>query len=342
MNYDSTIPGKFSSLFIAFILFICLVPARAQTSESGWETITPSQDEPLQRHENGAARVGNTLYLIGGRGERPVEIYNPKTNTWKTGATPPVSMHHFQAVPYKGKIYVMGALSGNFPDEDPVANVYVYDPQKDRWEKGPAIPENRRRGAAGAVAYQGKIYLVGGIQNGHIDGHVRWLDTFDPQTGEWKQLADAPRYRDHFQAAVVNGKLYAAGGRRTSRASGRVFELTIPEVDVYDFAADSWAPLPPSGDLPTERAGSSTIAAENKLIVLGGESGSQPEAHAEVEMYDPDSGTWTSLPSLNQGRHGTQAIVYDGKIYIAAGSETRGATEINSLEVLAFLKAIRD
>ena len=68
------------------------------------------------------------------------------------------------------------------------------------------------------------------------------------------------------------------------------------------------------------------------LLVLGGESGSQEPAHAEVEAFNPETGTWQSLAPMNTGRHGTQAIVHEGHLYIAAGSRTRGATEINSQE----------
>lgn len=309
------------------------IQAQDITHVSGkWEMLT-SDSQPMHRHENVYVEVNDKFYLIGGRGERPVEIYDPASNTWSKGSTPPLSMHHFQAVSYEGKIYVLGAFTGGFPDESPIPNIYIYHPETDQWEKGPEIPENRRRGAAGAASHNGKIYLVGGIQNGHIDGHVRWMDEFDPATGKWEELEDMPRYRDHFQIAVVDDKLYAAAGRRTSFATGRTMELTIAEVDVYDFKTGTWIPLPPVGDLPTERAGTTAITVDGHLLILGGESGSQVEAHAEVEAYNPATGKWTSLPPMNTGRHGTQAIVHNGKIYIAAGSKTRGATEINSQEV---------
>ncbi|MFH5831161.1 Kelch repeat-containing protein [Halalkalibaculum sp. DA384] len=321
-----------STAILLFMLFGSVSMTNAQT-QAGWHTLS-SDTEPHHRHENAYAAVDNKLYLLGGRGERPVDIYDPGTDSWSTGATPPLPMHHFQAVSYEGKIYVMGALTGGYPDEDPVPNVYIYDPEADQWTRGPAIPKDRRRGAAGAIAHNGKIYLVGGIQNGHIDGHVRWFDSFDPETGEWTRLADAPRYRDHFQVSIIDGKLYAAGGRRTSQATGETFQLTIPEVDVYDFATGTWSPLPPSGDLPTERAGTTAISVGANLIVIGGESGAQQQAHAEVEAYNTETREWTALPSLNTGRHGTQAVVYDGNIYIAAGSKVRGADEVNTQEVL--------
>ena len=34
---------------------------------------------------------------------------------------------------------------------------------------------------------------------------------------------------------------------------------------------------------------------------------------------------WTTLAPLTHGRHGTGAIVHDGKIYIAAGSTRQAA-----------------
>lgn len=330
MKYYSSLP--FIIVTLLFFLFVDLLSA--QDDAKGWQFLDLNEP-PTNRHENAAVVVDDKLYLIGGRGERPVEVYEPGNQRWTERATPPLSMHHFQAVAYNGKIYVLGALNGDYPYEDPIAHVYIYHPEDDRWTKGAEIPEDRRRGAAGAVVYENKIYVVGGIQNGHASGHVRWLDAFDPQTEEWTRLADAPRNRDHFQATVIDGKLYAAGGRRSSQATGRTFELTIPEVDVYDFSAGEWTPLPPSGDLPTERAGSTSLSVDHYLIVLGGESAAQTDAHAEVEAFNTKTGNWRSLPDLNQGRHGTQAVVLDDHIHIAAGSRVRGAEEIHSHEVFS-------
>ncbi len=43
----------------------------------------------------------------------------------------PVVMHHFQAVPFENKIYVLDAFSdGGFSNQTPMANIYMYDTQK--------------------------------------------------------------------------------------------------------------------------------------------------------------------------------------------------------------------
>ena len=58
------------------------------------------------------------------------------------------------------------------------------------------------------------------------------------------------------------------------------------------------------------------------------------EAHKEVEALDPKTGIWESMTSLNRGRHGTQAVVYKGKIYTASGSGNRGGgPELKTLEI---------
>jgi large repetitive protein len=309
-------------------------PSELASGPGSWESL-PAGDAPMHRHENGYVRVGARFYLVGGRGERPIEIFDPITRTWTTGAAAPMELHHFQAVEYEGRVYVLGAMTGRYPTEPPVPAVQIYDPAMDRWSEGVAVPGDRRRGGAGVVVHDGLIYLVAGIQNGHTDGHVAWLDSFDPRTGEWRRLADAPRARDHFHAAVIDGKIYAAGGRRSSAGTGQPFELTIAEVDVYDLESGQWSTLPSAANLPTPRAGSAVAVLNGRLLVLGGESGVQQAAHSEVEAYDPATGRWISLSPLLQGRHGTQAIVHDNEVYIAAGSRTRGATEINSQEIFS-------
>jgi len=287
--------------------------------------------EPLKRHECAFVEAGGKLYLIGGRGEKPVNVYDPATNRWTDAAQPPIEIHHFQPVVVGGRIYVMGALTGKYPHETPIENVLIFDPARNAWSEGPAIPEERRRGAAGAALYNGKIYMSAGILDGHWDGHVKWLDAFDPKTAEWEKLADAPRPRDHFQATVIGDKMYLAGGRLSSAKTGDTFKLSVGEVDVYDFASGTWSTA--DAKIPTERAGSFSVAWKGRVLVLGGESGGQQEAHAEVEAFDPKTGEWELLPELRQGRHGTGVAVADGKLWVAAGSANRGGgPELTTLE----------
>ncbi|WP_347158799.1 malectin domain-containing carbohydrate-binding protein [Pontibacter chitinilyticus] len=306
------------------------------TATGDWQTITPSSGTPVGREENAYVQVGSKFYLIGGRGIKPVQVYDPATKVWANKANTPMELHHFQAVAVDGLIYVIGAFTGSYPSETPVPNVYIYNPLTDKWYKGPVIPSARRRGSAGAVLRDGKIYLAGGIVNGHRSGFVNWFDVYDPRDNTWQTLPNAPRTRDHFQAGIIGNKLYLAGGRRTSYDTGQTFSLTVPEVDVYDFTSGSWATLPSSSNIPTQRAGAATVVLGEELLVIGGES-TQPAGHRETEALNVQTKAWRKLALLNQGRHGTQAIESNSGIYIVSGAGNQGGSPLLSSQESFFL-----
>lgn len=310
-------------LFCLSLFVACGNPASPSVEETtlpSWSETTTT-NSPTARHEAAFVAVGDKAYLLGGRGIKPVDIFDPATRTWSVGDTSPVEIHHFQPVVYNEEIYLMGAMTGGYPGETPLPEIHIYSPARDAWRTGATIPESRRRGGAGAVLHNGLIYMVCGIQDGHRGGHVAWLDAYDPETDTWVQLPGAPRSRDHFQAVVHNNKIYAAAGRTTVAATNP-FANTIGEVDVYDIPSRQWSTL--SDTLPTHRAGNAAFCLNDELLVLGGESTAHEVAHNEVEALDLNKGTWSSLPPLSRGRHGTGVVHLDGQLIMASGCGNRG------------------
>lgn len=300
-----------------------------------WQAVTSKDGSvPVQRHEAAFVRIGSKFYLLGGRDIRAVSIFDTETEVWSTGPEPPLELHHFQPVVIGDKIYIIGAMTGGWPNETPVPHVYIYDTATDSWSQGDEIPEARRRGSTGNVLYNGKVFIACGIKNGHIGDHKNWLDLYDPATGDWEILADAPRARDHFQAVLADGKIVAPAGRNTGIIPDQAFGGTIAEVDVYDIASNTWETLP--NNLPTLRAGNAAILFKEKVLVVGGESTAQEKAHNEVEALDLATNTWEDLSPLLEGRHGTGLIEYQGTLYIASGCGNRGGSpELVTMEKYA-------
>lgn len=289
-----------------------------------WAAVSPTDNsEPTARHEAAFVRIQDKAYLLGGRGIKPVDILDLRTMTWAQGSESPVEIHHFQPVVFEDEIYLMGAMTGSYPGETPLPEIHIYDPASDSWRTGATIPEDRRRGGAGAVLHGGKFYLVCGIVDGHRGGHVPWLDVYDPASDAWSKLADAPRARDHFQATVHGGKIYAAAGRTTIAATNP-FANTIGEVDVYDVAEQKWTTL--TDTLPTHRAGNAALVLNDDLLIIGGESSFQKVAHSEVEAYSFPDKNWRSLDSLSRGRHGTGVVHFNGQLIMASGCGNRGGS----------------
>lgn len=294
-------------------------------SKGTWNQLFSDNNSFQQRHEAGYVRAGNLFYLIGGRGNKALNIYNPRTQQWKVGTSPPYNIHHFQPVEVEGEIWIAGAFLGEYPNESPLDKILIYNPASDTWRDGPNIPNTRLRGSCGVVYNNRNIFLICGIQNGHIDGHVTWVDRYDLESNTWTILPDAPRARDHFQSVVIGNKIWNAAGRQSKAnvSPNGVFKFTLPEIDFFDLETLTWNTLPEESNIPTQRAGNAAINYFGKLLVIGGES-TQANAHNEVEAFNVEDFSWESLPPLLNGRHGTGAIEFHGAIYIASGSGNQG------------------
>lgn len=332
LQKHSTCPAIIS--IFCFFLAACAAPTDTPAPVWEWETIATTS-EPTARHEASLVAYKDKLYLLGGRRINPVEVYDPATNGWEKRSNTPIELHHFQAVALGDAIYLIGAMTGQWPNETPVDRVIAYYPEQDRFEYLHEIPEARRRGGAGAAIHNGKIYLAGGITNGHMDGSQPWLDVYDPSTGDWQALSDAQHARDHFNAVVADNKLYAFAGRRSRHRTGDSFELTTLYGNVFDLKSNTWLAVGEAHAIPTPRAGNMAIAWGNEIVIGGGESGTQIEAHNEVEAFDIISETWRAWPNLQRGRHGSGFAIIDNYLYTASGSGNRGGEpELTTLERL--------
>jgi len=114
-----------------------------------WELLE-TVGSPTARHEATFVAFKNKIYLLGGRRINPVDVFDPQTSTWTAKSKSPIELHHFQAVVYDELIYLIGAMTGPYPNEKPVQRVVSYDPAEDKFEFSHPIPVDRRRGGAGA------------------------------------------------------------------------------------------------------------------------------------------------------------------------------------------------
>jgi N-acetylneuraminic acid mutarotase len=281
--------------------------------------------------------VGKKAYLVGGRNQRRLDIYDPETQQWTTGTAPPdEQLHHMQCVEADGKLWIVAAWTGTYPRETNANKIYTYDPNTDEWDTS-RKPLPRQRGSAAVVVVDQYIYVSHGNSGGHEqDGKdfataIGWLDRYDRINNSWKQLATAPNPRDHAGGAYVNGRICVAGGRNGGEPGWPPVAVT----DCYDIATNAWKEEAP---IPQPRGGSAYgTTCDGKLIVAGGETWSDEQggakAWANVDVFDGTS--WTSLASLKDSRHGTGLAVdcECNQITIASGSgKNGGGLELKSVE----------
>ena len=98
-----------------------------------------------------------------------------------------------------------------------------------------------------------------------------------PRGEPWTALPNMPTARDHFHAAVLDGKLWAIGGRNVQIGS------TTTVNEAFDFATNSWSTEPRAAPHPARRLrGRGTQGDE--VFVIGGEDATK--AHGTVEAYN--------------------------------------------------------
>lgn len=291
-------------------------PATDETTGTGvWETLAPSSEA---RQEVSYVQLGGKFYLAGGSTLH--EVFDPVAGTWSTLTPLPADLDHIQGVALNGKIYYLGGNVGGDLREE-TDSVHIYDPATDRFTAGAPLPQGR--GAGGVAVFENRIYYAGGL-SGFAPQPSFFV--YDPVANTWEALPPMPNSRDHFHAAVLNGTFYAIGGREAR------INATIPFVDAFDFETQTWTTLPT--ELPTERGGFAAAVLGDEILVIGGEGGGN--TYGTVEAYRPAANTWRTLAPLPTPRHGVQAAVCNGGVYLAAGGIVQGVGPSTAHEAFSF------
>ena len=220
-------------------------------------------------------------------------------------------IHHVQSVVIDDLVYLVGGLA-DFPALQ-VNSIFVYDPAADEFRRVGNMPEGRDRGAGGVAVWEGRIYYAGGRPRRPAGPLV---DVYDPNTGRWTELPDMPEARDHFHAAILDGDTHAIGGRALQVGDVVETDYAIP----LDDLDSGWEELPES--LPTKRGGFAIAVLNDEILVIGGEDEEEGlrTHYGTVEAFDPETGRWRRLQNMSVARHGIQAVVCEGAIYVSGGA----------------------
>ena len=137
-------------------------------------------------------------------------------------------------------------------------------------------------------------------------------DAASAATPRWSRVADATIARQEIYPAVLDGRIYVAGGVLTD-APGFTAHF-----EAYDAAANRWSKLSP---LPEGRHHIALAAVDGKIYGIGGFSGAIPDwrAHASVFVYDPKADRWAPGPALPQARAEGVVAAISERIYLIGG-----------------------
>lgn len=177
--------------------------------DAKWRTI----DQPFVRRALVAAAHGGKVYVIGGLTEDgglelAVDIYDPATGKWNTGAAVPgPKAHGFTpaACSAGGRLYLSPADG----------KVYVLDAKGAAWKK---VGELRQARAAHRLlpAGEGELIAVGGAAGGKATASVERVEVGGPRAVLEEQVAAwNAKDLDRFMAAYHDEVVFFSGGTVT-------------------------------------------------------------------------------------------------------------------------------
>jgi N-acetylneuraminic acid mutarotase len=196
-----------------------------------------------------------------------------------------------------------------------IATTALAQSQAGTWSKATPLP--RALDEMQAVTVNGKIYLVGGAWDERAEGKViehytdGLMTEYDPQTNQWRERSRGPEGLTHQGIAVLNGKIYLAGGF----AGGH---HTMPSASVfsYDPATDKWQTLAPLSDV---RGAVSLAAVGGQIHAVGGRIMGEMGTIPVHEVYNPATNSWRKAAPQPTSRDHAGIFVVDGKIHLIGG-----------------------
>jgi hypothetical protein len=283
--------------------------------------------------------IGGKLYVFGGldQGTTPkglLYVYDAASDSWAKKQDMLHALHHTAQAELDGKVYMFGGFAAGTVAEglgwEPSDRAMMYDPATDSWSELPPMPT--ARGAAIAVSFDRKLYVIGGgamppgqppAPLGFKSPHyvIATVEVFDPANNSWRRLTDMPTPRNHIAGiGAIGGKIYVIGGR-----VGSVFMANADNVDIveaYDPATDRWSA--PRSRIPTPRSGGGWGVYQDKIYCGGGEMRDDRMLGAvrALEAYDPARNVWTILPPMPISRHGCSAGFIGSKLHFVGGDVT--------------------
>jgi N-acetylneuraminic acid mutarotase len=191
--------------------------------------------------------------------------YDPATNVWARKADMPGGSYYGAQGVVNGRLYVYSW-----------DRLFRYNPKTNRWVTLPGVGIRMQPVAAGIG---GKLYLAGGMDDLYIGSE--WLDVYDPAANSWAPRADMPLRLRAMSRAVINGRLYVAGGTE-SPWEPPLYDRIVADLLVYNPVTDRWTR---KASMPTRRAGAAGAAAAGKFFVIGGRNDTR--YLRKVEAYTP-------------------------------------------------------
>jgi len=252
------------------------------------------------------------------------ESYDPASNTWSfTGSLATARHSHPATLLSNGQVLVAGGMVlgghgtnsvGGLNSPESIAAPEYFDPATTAWSSQGSFGAPLRNQMATLLA-DGKLLLVGGMSKAEIA--LASCQRYDQATATWSTVGSLATARYAGSVTLLpSGKVLVEGGMDRNSA-------IIASSELYDPATGTWSA---TGSLATGRLQhTATLLHNGKVLVTGGANNVIDPMRfmsplASCELYDPDTGTWTTVNALRvEHMFHTATLLNNGQVLVVGG-----------------------
>lgn len=264
-----------------------------------------------------------------------VQIYNPKTNTWRYGPALPEGRHHGQLVAVKDQLFLFGGfIQAHGGDWSASADVLQFNAEQQRWLKVASLPAPLSETVSWVLDH--KVHLVSG-RSPATKANAQWQDQqdvathwiFDPKSLKTEVGPALPEAKNSAAGVVFDGMGYLVGGRQVKGGNKAGIHSFNPKNQQWTAQKN----------MPEAQAGLAAAVLNLQLWILGGEFFEQGGGvFHKVWAYSLADNNWQLQGEMPVPRHGLGAVALDNAIYVIGGATAAGLKQTSAVLEIVVIK----